>query len=603
MITRTINKILKSLNNLPAEYKVALARILTGMIEGIDYLNKEKVDKEEGKGLSTNDFTDNLKNKLNHIEDGAQKNVKSDWNAIEGDSVILNKPNISLYPDSAIWNSTTKQIQFKHNGTILPQMTISGANFIKDGMVDSITIENNNLIITFNTDAGKQPIIIPLAKIFSPDNYYIKTEIDNLLNQKQNSLISGTNIKTINNESILGRGNIITEIINNKVTSISEQSTDEQYPSAKLLYDMLFEKLVVFVNVISGGTIEDVIGTNVTVFDNDNNVIIATKKFQGDPLTFRIKAGINYTLYGENIEIFKPPVSVNYKSELDSIRNYTIKYFDSPVINFVDPNVAAICINNWGNGEIITEKMAKDVINISDKFRNNTDIKVFNELRYFISLSTINSYAFKGCTELTDVILPDTLISIGNEAFQGCTKLTNVILPDSLTNIGYSVFNGCNNLQIELNLPNLTDAIYINTFIYTKITKILSLGSITSIGADAFKGCTELTDVIFPDTLTSIGNEAFQNCTKLTNVILPDSLTNIGYSVFNGCTALITFVINAIVPPTITNINTIPNNTNLKIYVPYSLDHSILVEYQGATNWNTFASKMYELDENGNIPV
>lgn len=52
------------------------------------------VAKEEGKGLSTNDFTAGEKSKLAGIAAGAQVNVKADWNATSGDAVILNKPSI-----------------------------------------------------------------------------------------------------------------------------------------------------------------------------------------------------------------------------------------------------------------------------------------------------------------------------------------------------------------------------------------------------------------------------------------------------------------------------------------------------------------------------
>lgn len=65
----------------------------------------------------------------------------------------------------------------------------------------------------------------------------------------QEQLVSGTNIKTINNESILGSGNITIsggggdvsgkEDKSNKVTSLSSSSTDTQYPSAKCVYDLI----------------------------------------------------------------------------------------------------------------------------------------------------------------------------------------------------------------------------------------------------------------------------------------------------------------------------------------------------------------------------
>lgn len=53
------------------------------------------VAKESGKGLSSNDFTTELKNKLDGIETQAQKNVKPDWSASAGSAAeILNKPTI-----------------------------------------------------------------------------------------------------------------------------------------------------------------------------------------------------------------------------------------------------------------------------------------------------------------------------------------------------------------------------------------------------------------------------------------------------------------------------------------------------------------------------
>lgn len=51
-----------------------------------------KVDKADGKGLSTNDYTTDEKNKLEGIAAGAQVNVQADWNATSGGAVIKNKP-------------------------------------------------------------------------------------------------------------------------------------------------------------------------------------------------------------------------------------------------------------------------------------------------------------------------------------------------------------------------------------------------------------------------------------------------------------------------------------------------------------------------------
>lgn len=62
--------------------------------EKIKNLISGKVDKVEGKGLSTNDYTSDEKAKLANIAAGAEVNVNADWNATTGDAAILNKPTI-----------------------------------------------------------------------------------------------------------------------------------------------------------------------------------------------------------------------------------------------------------------------------------------------------------------------------------------------------------------------------------------------------------------------------------------------------------------------------------------------------------------------------
>lgn len=72
-----------------------------------------KVDKEEGKGLSTNDYTTEEKTKLLEIEAGAEVNVNADWNAESGAAQILNKP---IIPAAA--NGSETKINAGTNVTI-----------------------------------------------------------------------------------------------------------------------------------------------------------------------------------------------------------------------------------------------------------------------------------------------------------------------------------------------------------------------------------------------------------------------------------------------------------------------------------------------------
>ena len=65
-------------------------------------LNQTKVDKVEGKGLSTNDYTTEEKNKLSEIAEGAEVNVQADWNETntKSDAYIKNKPKTMKNPNA-----------------------------------------------------------------------------------------------------------------------------------------------------------------------------------------------------------------------------------------------------------------------------------------------------------------------------------------------------------------------------------------------------------------------------------------------------------------------------------------------------------------------
>ena len=94
---------------------------------------------------------------------------------------------------------TTHVIVFKDaSGNTLS--TINADDFIKDGMVNDVLISGSSLVVTFNTDAGHQDIVIPLSDIFNPNNYYTKTDIN------------GYTANTLNGVTTAGTGNVVTSV-------------------------------------------------------------------------------------------------------------------------------------------------------------------------------------------------------------------------------------------------------------------------------------------------------------------------------------------------------------------------------------------------------
>lgn len=195
---------------------------------------------------------------------------KNAWNA------KLDASDVEGFFGAVAYDSQTKRINFYNTsveGDVLGY--VDATDFIKDGMVSNVEIKDVTgkgtcIVITFNSDAGKQAIEIPISQIFDASNYYTiaqtqayvsgytydkqtiddkitesgtfdptqyyttantysktevngllddkadtattytKTEVDTALGGKQATLVSGTNIKTVGGSSLLGSGNVAT---------------------------------------------------------------------------------------------------------------------------------------------------------------------------------------------------------------------------------------------------------------------------------------------------------------------------------------------------------------------------------------------------------
>ena len=131
------------------------------------------------------------------------------------------------------------------------------------------------------------------------------------------------------------------------------------------------------------------------------------------------------------------------------------------------------------------------------------------EIPFGIKTIGADSFFYSGLTEIS---IPNSVISIGVQAFDYCTKLTRVDLPESLRAIGSTAFGGCSNL-VDIEIPN----------------------SVETIGYQAFSNCSSLKKIELPNSLIEIGSRAFAYCTQLESLSIPVNVSNIGSGVIAGC--------------------------------------------------------------------
>ena len=251
------------------------------------------------------------------------------------------------------------------------------------------------------------------------------------------------------------------------------------------------------------------------------------------------------------------------------------------------------------------ESGAFDDCNANVNYEGNASAVVFNsDTTVLISVATplMGSYtipstvtrvcSFAGCTRLTAIVIPESVVTIDEDAFADCSALTSittnngidlrnsglyftkdsikykvlaknsvqvaqktytggVVIPATvtagntftITGIASGAFMNCSGLT-SVTIPNGVTSIAYQTFrSCANLATVTLPDSLKTIGGYAFCDCSNLTTVNIPNAVTTIGERAFMNCSKLNPISIPDGVTSIGAVAFYGCSSLTSLTI------------------------------------------------------------
>ena len=350
------------------------------------------------------------------------------------------------------------------------------------------------------------------------------------------------------------------QLIENLVTEIDSSSTDEEYVSAKCLYDMIwgsggehedeplydYSKEYLTFDIVEGGTIlwkkssaSSTITRTISYSLNDGDWIPITSTTSG--ACINVNSGDKLKFKGNN-------------AAYSSASNYYNNFGGTAKFNIYGNIMSLLATDDFDDDDL-------DTLRASYTFHNLFyNCKVISCKKLILPATTLSSYCyshmFNGCTLLIDVPeLPATTLasSCYNNMFYYCTHLllTPTLPATVLANSCYSgMFQGCSSLTEAPELPvtTLTSYCYSNMFSgcssLTEAPELPATTLVNSCYSGMFIGCTSLTSApVLPATTLASSCYAymFKGCTGLTSApTLPiTKLESYCYDhMFYGCSGL-----------------------------------------------------------------
>ena len=398
-------------------------------------------------------------------------------------------------------------------------------------------------------DAGFNTINLELdkkldASAYTPtdlSNYYTKSQTDtyvsNAVSTKQDTLVSGTNIKTINGQSLLGNGNIV----------IQGGSSDLS-------------------NYYTRAEVDDKLDLKA----NASDLSALNADVEGLSISLENKAD---------------------KSDIPSLADYYSKSQVDALIATLQSKIDALeaqleeCCSGGGGGEDTDGK--KYLLHLTDETEHsmecNSSSILSREDILFASGETLKASA------ITDVTIGDCVTEIAPMAMQFFSAMTSVNIPSSVTTIGHDAFDACSTLT-SLTIPTggTTIPAYLCSNDYNLATTNIPDG-VTSIGEHAYYDCLSLLDITIPSSVTTIGQSAF----RVNNWTASDPEN---YAKMQNLLANRVVRCLATTPPSVDSITFDVDSAGVSVTYPIYVPAESVEAYKAASGWSTYADRIQAIN-------
>ena len=317
--------------------------------------------------------------------------------------------------------------------------------------------------------------------------------------------------------------------------------------------------------------------------------------------------------------------SLSLSNSIESITNDSISTGMSPekIKTVIFPKNVTYIAGFGGTNSAEYVSFSNSIENLPDCFMPTTyNIKVLT-LPERITAINADSYftSFGQCPNVKTIIIPDNVVSIPNNLFAESRNLEYLYISNGLETIGDTCFTRLYSLK-KLHLPENLKSIGTESFSFSyTLTELKLPETLESIGRLTFNRIDNIEELLIPDKCTDMGSNVFGNGSNVKNiklsrfaqslsnfngyislekVIIPSSVTTISGFLTNAL-MLHDAIFEPITPPTINGIFRYAPK-DLRIWVPYSADHSVLNAYQAVSALSSRADNIYELNEDGSIP-